>query len=128
MPSRRAFVPLAFVYFVKPRSIARLPASPTAAGVAKSGSPGPKSTTSTPWAMRAVARLRTASVGDSCIVETRSEKRMPARATVVISAAILIIKALVRGLLVVDDRRVMLGDVGRVGKSRLLGDEPRMDE
>src|SRR5687768_2153353 len=85
IPSRRAFVPLAFVYFVKPRSIARLPASPTAAGVAKSGSPGPKSTTSTPWAMRAVARLRTASVGDSCIAETRSEKRMPARAVVVIS-------------------------------------------
>jgi hypothetical protein len=61
---------------VNPRSIARLPASPTFCGVAKSGSPGPKSTTSTPSLMRAVARLSTASVGDSCIAVTRSEKRI----------------------------------------------------
>src|SRR5687767_6315033 len=64
--------------------MARFPASATECGVAKSGSPGPKSTTSTPCAINAVARFNTASVGDSCIAETRFVSRIEGRTVVVI--------------------------------------------
>src|SRR5687767_5531753 len=66
--------------------MARFPASAIECGVAKSGSPGPKSTTSTPCAINAVARFSTASVGDSCIAETRFVSRIEGRTVVVMCA------------------------------------------
>src|SRR3954454_12196145 len=58
-------VPAAGVYFVKPCSIAACPAALMCAGVSKSGSPAPNSTTSTPCALSLSASTSTFIVGDA---------------------------------------------------------------
>src|SRR5205085_3636917 len=76
MASRSALVPRAFVYFVKPSSMARFAAAEMESGVPKSGSPGPKSTMSIPRACSSCARLSTASVGDTSMSRTRRVRRI----------------------------------------------------
>src|SRR2546425_6153084 len=51
----------------------------TFSGVSKSGSPGPKSTTSTPRSRRALASIMTARVGDTLTASSRRARRMPLR-------------------------------------------------
>ncbi|MBV9071874.1 MAG: hypothetical protein JO231_24410 [Acidobacteria bacterium] len=72
----RRRVPLEFVYFVIPASMACLAAWRIEPGVMKSGSPGPKSTTSTPRAASSCARLSTCSVGETWMSLTRRVRRM----------------------------------------------------
>ncbi len=78
-------MPRALVYLVKPSRMARIPASATGAGVAKSGSPGPKSTMSIPFAIRSWARFITAMVGEISISLTRRVSRMEGLVVVVMS-------------------------------------------
>src|SRR5450830_1676934 len=58
MASRSSGIPDGSVYFVKSASMASIAARFTKAGVGKSGSPGPKSTTSTPRARRRPSERR----------------------------------------------------------------------
>src|SRR5258708_21615792 len=85
MPSRRVFMPRALVFWVKPSRMARIPASATGPGVAKSGSPGPKSTMSIPFAIRSWARFITAIVDEISISLTRRVRRMEGLVVVVMS-------------------------------------------
>jgi hypothetical protein len=61
----RSSVPELVVYFVKCASMAALAASEMCAGVGKSGSPAPKSITSTPCALSLIASAATFIVGDT---------------------------------------------------------------
>src|ERR1019366_10099013 len=65
-------VPAAAVYLVKFRSSASMAACLILAGVGKSGSPAPKSTTSTPLARRFSASAATFMVDDTLMNEIRS--------------------------------------------------------
>src|SRR5258708_34947069 len=85
MPSRGVFSPRAWVYWVRPPGMARIPASATGRGVAASGSPGPKSTMSIPLAIRSWARFITAIVGEISISLTRRVRRMEGLVVVVMS-------------------------------------------
>ena len=69
----RTRVPAAGVYFVCPARIAASAASLMFCGVSKSGSPAPRSTTSTPAARMASAACIAASVDDTFIARTFSE-------------------------------------------------------
>src|SRR5437762_614451 len=71
-------VPAVGVYLVLPARIAFAAASLIFCGVSKSGSPAPKSTTSTPDARIASAVCIAASVDDAFICATFSETRKPA--------------------------------------------------
>jgi hypothetical protein len=62
---------------VCPARIASAAASLMCAGVSKSGSPGPKSTTSCPSARSAIAACIAASVEEGCIRATFSAARKP---------------------------------------------------
>src|SRR6202158_4953656 len=64
MASRRGMMPPVAVYFVKFCSIARMAAFLMCSGVGKSGSPGPKSAMSTPFAFSFSASAMTAAVGE----------------------------------------------------------------
>ena len=64
-------MPPAAVYFVKFSSKARMAACLMLSGVAKSGSPAPKATTSTPSALSFAALALTAIVADSLMREIR---------------------------------------------------------
>ncbi len=63
------------VYFVKFSSMARRPAALTGSGVAKSGSPAPKSITSTPARRSRSTVAVTAIVGELAIRAVRSASR-----------------------------------------------------
>ena len=69
--SRSSGIPEASVYFVKSDSIASIAACFTNAGVGKSGSPGPKSTTSIPLARSVAAAFMTANVAEPATREAR---------------------------------------------------------
>src|SRR5687767_12464227 len=73
MASCRRRVPAVGVYLVCPARIASAAASLMCSGVSKSGSPAPRSTTSTPAAFSASAACIAARVDDGCIRETFSE-------------------------------------------------------
>src|SRR3954453_10651839 len=64
-------VPATGVYFVKPSSIAAWAAALIDAGVGKSGSPAPKSSTGTPSRRRRSTAAVTFIVGDDAIPEVR---------------------------------------------------------
>src|SRR5262249_44904963 len=68
-------VPAAGVYLVLPARMAAAAASLMFCGVSKSGSPAPRSTTSTPAARIASAACMAAIVDDAFIRETLSETR-----------------------------------------------------
>src|ERR1044071_4046702 len=68
----RSSVPALAVYLVKFASMARCAAAPMCAGVGKSGSPAPKSTTSTPCALSFKASAATFIVGETPIRLVRS--------------------------------------------------------
>src|SRR5581483_1732852 len=72
MASRNSGVPPAFVYFVKLAAIAATAACLMLSGVGKSGSPAPKSTTSTPSRRRRSASAETFKVEETLMVEIRS--------------------------------------------------------
>src|SRR6266403_1468389 len=72
MASRSAMMPPAGVYFVLFSSIALIPAFLMWSGVGKSGSPGPKSATSTPRDLSFSASVITAAVGEICMRLMRS--------------------------------------------------------
>src|SRR5580698_8109018 len=65
-------VPPALVYFVKFCSMARMAARLILSGVGKSGSPAPKSTTSTPCVRSFSASAATRIVDDTLMAEMRS--------------------------------------------------------
>src|SRR5918911_406462 len=73
MARRRSSVPEFVVYLVKFASIAACAARETWAGVGKSGSPAPKSTTSTPCAFSLMASVVTLIVGEIAILPARAE-------------------------------------------------------
>src|SRR5262249_56515265 len=75
--ARSSGSPAAGVYFVRPASIAALPAAATWAGVGWSGSPTLKSSTRPPLALSAPARWAMATVGDTSRLRTRRESRGP---------------------------------------------------
>src|SRR6266481_2474483 len=64
MASRSGMMPPVAVYFVKFCSMARMAAFLMCSGVGKSGSPGPKSAISTPFAFSFSASAMTAAVGE----------------------------------------------------------------
>src|SRR5688500_12595526 len=65
MACRSSTMPADGVYFVKLPSSAAWAAALTCSGVGKSGSPAPRSTTSTPWRRSRSASADTRSVGDA---------------------------------------------------------------
>src|SRR5512134_2200056 len=65
-------VPELVVYFVKFASMAACAAAPMCRGVGKSGSPAPRSTTSMPFALRAIASAATFMVGEAAIRVARA--------------------------------------------------------
>src|SRR5206468_12095349 len=68
----RSSVPEFVVYFVKFASMAAWAAAPICFGVGKSGSPAPKSITSTPWAFSFKASAATFMVGETPMRFVRS--------------------------------------------------------
>jgi hypothetical protein len=73
---RSSGMPAMAVYLVNPDWSACTAAATAQGGESKSGSPAPKSTTSTPWALSSSARRATLSVADSVIRSTRAESRI----------------------------------------------------
>src|SRR5579864_8140259 len=76
MASRSSAVPATGVYLVKLARMAAMAASLMCSGVAKCGSPAPKSTRSAPFSRSLVASITTAMVAEISMRSMRSERTL----------------------------------------------------